>query len=152
MSKLSKLGKIVEISGFAEKGFEAICGIKMGEGGRKEFSFGTLIPTGVFLEGKLLTYMYSSYVEYGDKWYVTTDYFPDQKPSSVIDEEFLWVIIQYSSGIETEAKKIAGKTPTEGIFEMHVGETVTVKKAENISETYMVVQGGNELFLVKKNR
>ena len=35
---------------------------------------------------------------------------------------------------------------------MKVGDTVTVKKIGAKPETYMAVQAGNEMFLVKKNR
>jgi len=35
---------------------------------------------------------------------------------------------------------------------MKVGDTVKVNKAGAVSEIYMAVQAGNELFLVKKNR
>ena len=67
-------------------------------------------------------------------------------------EDYLFVIIPYSTTIETTAKKIAGRYPNEAILEMHVGDTVVVKKAGAKPETYMAVQAGNELFLIKKNR
>jgi len=67
-------------------------------------------------------------------------------------EEKLWVIIPYSGAIETTAKKIAGRTQNEAILEMYHGDTVKVNKAGALPETYMAVQAGNELLLVKKNR
>lgn len=55
--------------------------------------------------------------------------------------------------IETSGKKIAGRYPTEAILEMKAGDTLSVNKGGcTKTETYMVVQAGNELFLVKKNR
>lgn len=148
-----KLGKIVEISGFnSEKGFEIIYGIDINEGGKKRYSFCTIIPTGVYMEGTRLTYIYSGYLkEKPNVYIVSTDSDPKQKPDAKLEEEFLWVIIPYSSGIESNAEKIDGSHPTEAILKMCVGETVTVRKA-GTTETYMVAKAGNELFLVKKNR
>lgn len=67
-------------------------------------------------------------------------------------EERLWVIIPWASEIKTTCKKIAGRYLTEAILEMKVGDTVSVNKGGGAkAETYMVVQAGNELFLIKKN-
>jgi len=76
----------------------------------------------------------------------------DGMPEEKNIEERLWVIIPYSSTIETTAQRIAGRYPEEAILEMKVGDTVKVNKAGAVSEIYMAVQAGNELFLVKKNR
>lgn len=67
-------------------------------------------------------------------------------------EDHLLVIIPYSATIETTAKRIAGRNPTEAVLEMHAGDTVRVNKIGAVPEVYMAVQAGNELFLVKKNR
>ena len=77
-----------------------------------------------------------------------TDGMPDKKDV----EERLWVIIPWSVEIRTTAQKIAGRYPEEAILEMKLGDTVTVSKGSDAVETYMVVQGDNELFLVKKKR
>ena len=67
-------------------------------------------------------------------------------------EERLLVIIPHFTEFKTSCKKIAGRYPEEGIIEMKVGDTVTVNKIGAKPETYMAVQAGNEMFLVKKNR
>ena len=67
-------------------------------------------------------------------------------------EERLLVIIPHFTEFKTKCKKIAGRYPEEGIIEMKVGDTVTVNKIGAKPETYMAVQAGNEMFLVKKNR
>ena len=76
----------------------------------------------------------------------------DGMPEEKDVEERLWVIIPWSTEIKTSAKKIAGRYPEEAILEMKLGDTVIVSKGSDAVETYIVVQGGNELFLVKKNR
>jgi len=67
-------------------------------------------------------------------------------------EDYLLVIIPYASDIKTTAVKIAGKYPTEAILEMHAGDTIKVCYAGVNYGTYMAVQAGNEMFLIKKNR
>ena len=76
----------------------------------------------------------------------------DGMPKERDIEERLLVIIPWSSKINTTCQKIAGRYPEEAILEMKAGDTVTVNKAGAEAETYMAVQAGNELFLVKKNR
>ena len=150
------LGKIVELSGIkSQDGFEVIDGLEMYEDGRIDFSFGSIVSAEVHKKGTRITYIYSYCLrkeqDLKKEYVVSTDSDPNEKPSSELEEDFLWVFIPYSSGIETKAKKVAGIYSTEAILEMKVGETVTVKKADAF-ETYLVVKAGNELFLVKKTR
>ena len=153
-----KLGKIVELSGIAlENGFEVIDGIEMCEDGRIDLGFGSIVAVAArFSKRTRVKYMYSYFLksqhDLFKEYFISTETDPNQLPNSDLHEEFLWVIIPYSSGIETNAKKVAGRYPTEAILKMYVGDTVEVRKAGAISETYMVTKAGNELFLVKKNR
>ena len=151
------LGKIVELSGIAlENGFEVIYGIDMYEDGRRDFGFASIVASASFPKRTRVSYMYgyclSNEQDLFKEYVIETDTNTDKLPNSEFEEEFLWVIIPYSSGIETSAKRVAGRYLTEAILEMRVGDTVEVRKAGGTPETYMVVQGGNELFLVKKNR
>lgn len=86
------------------------------------------------------------------EYMVNNNLLVDCKPEEKEVEERLWVIIPYSSKIETTAKRIAGRYPEESMLEMQAGDTVTVEKAGAEPETYMAVQAGNEMFLIKKNR
>lgn len=152
------LGKIVELSGIAlENGFEVIYGMDMYEDGRRDFGFVSIVSGACFSKSRThLNYMYgyslSKEEEFFKEYIIETDTDSTKLPNPELDEEFLWVIIPYSSGIETNAKRVAGRYPTEAILEMYVGDTVEVRKAGGTPETYMVVKAGNELFLVKKNR
>ena len=152
------LGKIVELSGIAlQNGFEVIYGIDMYQDGRRDLGFVSIVSGTSFSQTRVhVNYMYSYCLrkeqDLFKEYIIGTDKDPTQLPNSELNEEYLWVIIPYSSGIETNAKKVAGRYPTEAVLEMRVGDTVEVRKAGGIPETYMVVQAGNELFLVKKNR
>ena len=152
-----KLGKIAEISGIAlENGFEVIYGIDVYEDGKRDLGFVSLVVARSFPKRTRVTYMYSYCLrkeqDLFKEYIIGTDKDPTQLPNSELNEEYLWVIIPYSSGIETNAKRVAGRYPTEAVLEMRVGDTVEVRKAGGTPENYMVVKAGNELFLVKKNR
>ena len=151
------LGKIVELSGIALKnGFEVNYGIDMYEDGRRDFGFASIVASTSFPKRTRVNYMYgytlSKEQDLFKEYIIETDTNTAQLPNSEFDEEFLWVIIPYTSGIITNAQKVAGRNPTEAILQMRVEDTVEVRKAEGVSETYMVAKAGNELFLVKKNR
>ena len=63
------------------------------------------------------------------------------------------VIIPKSLHIDSKAEKVAGRYPDEGVWVMLEGETIEVSKGVGYpKETYMVVRGGKELFLVKLGR
>lgn len=151
------LGKITELSGISSPdGFEVIYGIDVYEDGRRDLGFVSLEMGGeVFSNRTHVTYIIGYCLDDSEqesfKKYHIGICEENQIPEE-ISEEYLFVIIQYSSGIETTCKRLAGRNPTEAILKMHEGDTVKVSKAGGISETYMVVKAGNELFLVKKNR
>lgn len=148
-------GKIAQILGISlEDGFEVKYGINVRKDGIADFKFATIK-------------LYNIESEEGNSPYIcgTTivnkpDGFKDIFLKSIEEEyirkedieDCILVIIPYSETIETTATKIAGRYSTEAILEMHVGDTVTVQKIRAKTETYMAVQAGNELFLVKKNR
>ena len=68
-------------------------------------------------------------------------------------EDYLMVIIPKAWSISSKAEKVAGRYPDEGIWVMVDGETIELFSGfGSQKETYMVVRGGNELFLVKMNR
>ena len=150
-------GKIVQLLGIPlEDGFEVVEGVEFNPFGKVDLQFATL---------KTLKSLYSHFkvdlkVIYchgvslkkecdGFKDFLVNNY---GMPQETDVEERLWVIIPYSSTIETTSKKIAGRYPHEAILEMKVGDTVKVNKRGTVFEMYMVVQAGNELFLIKKNR
>lgn len=149
------LEKIVELRGIPlENGYEIIYGADFDKEDKVDFGFSKL-----FLGTGYLKPIHETYV-YGHMLIKEKDLFKDfllNNTENLIGsdeiEEQLLVIIPYSTIIETTGKKIAGRYPTEAILEMRSGDIVKVSKCSNIeAETYMVVQGGNELFLVKKNR
>lgn len=70
-------------------------------------------------------------------------------------EEYLLVIVPHANHLKTNATRIAGRYPCEAILEMHAGDTVEVSKTYNGYENlhvFMVVEAGNELFLIEKTR
>ena len=72
-------------------------------------------------------------------------------PVSAVEDTLL-VIIDFG-WFETSAKKIAGRFEYEGILEMHAGDVIYISKGLNyIKKTFMAVQVGNELILIKKER
>lgn len=68
------------------------------------------------------------------------------------NEEYLLVIIPWVYKYESPERRIAGRYPEEAILVLKPGETLTLHFNSSKKETYMAVQAGNELFLVKKNR
>jgi len=150
-----RLGKIAQLRGKPlEDGFRVEYGIDIPKNRVADFNFATLSIIGIRVGTPICTYYGScALIKKED---VFRDFLLsglDEKEIRKEDiEENLLVIIPYSSKIETTAKQIAGRYPEEAILLMHVGDTVKVKKAGAKSETYMAVQAGNEIFLVKKNR
>ena len=67
-------------------------------------------------------------------------------------EEYLLVIIPWVYKYEAPEKRIAGRYPEEAILVLKPGETLILYDNENVKETFMAVQAGNEIFLIKKNR
>lgn len=67
------------------------------------------------------------------------------------NEEYLLVLIPWVSKYEAPEKRIAGRYPEEAVLVLKPGETLTLYGSDK-KEKYMVVQAGNELFLVKKQR
>ena len=147
------LGKIVELRGIPlENGFEAVYGIAVPWTGRKDIGFAQIeLTTNRFNTIQEITYIYDYEVTKQHDGFKNI-LVRNLKPKKEDSEEYLFVIIRYSQVIETTATKIAGRYPCEAILKMHVGDTVKVNKACSDSETYMAVQAGNEMFLVKKNR
>ena len=149
------LEKIVELRSIPLKnGYEIIYGADFDQEDKVDFGFSKL-----FLGTGYMKPVHETYA-HGHMLMKEKDLFKDfllNNTENEIDpneiEEQLLVIIPYSTIIETTSKKIAGRFPTEAILEMRSGDTVKVSKgSKKESETYMVVQAGNELFLVKKNR
>ena len=166
-------GKIVQLLGTPmEEGFEAVYGAHFDIDMSVRLDFATIFMGGTRKPGDYM------YVQGGISIGKEQDGYKElnvcKMPDEYIDEEAiedtLVVIIPYSSIIVTTAKKVAGRYPTEAILEMHAGDTVKVQKADSgifemhedeligvgVStaepETYMAVQAGNELLLVKKYR
>lgn len=151
------LGKIVELSGIPSgNGFKVIDGIELYEDGKIDLGFVSIVSRAELPKRARITYIYSYWLKKRQglfkEYIISTDRDINSKPLSELIEEYMWVIIPYSSGIESDAKKIAGRNSTEAILEMYVGDTVTVRKGECDPETYIVAKAENELFLVKKNR
>ena len=152
------LGKILQLRGIPmEDGFRVVDGVDFCIYGIADLRFATLISyENPRKNSYKVTYCWGFHLDKqhdGFKdFHVNNCALKDGMPEEKDVEERLWVIIPWSSEIKTTAKKIAGRYPEEAILEMKVGDTVTVQKDSTHPETYMVVQGGNELFLVKKNR
>lgn len=152
------LGKILQLRGIPmEDGFRVVDGVDFCIYGIADLRFATLISyENPRKNSYKVTYCWGFHLDKqhdGFKdFHVNNCALKDGMPEEKDVEERLWVIIPWSSEIKTTAKKIAGRYPEEAILEMKVGDTVTVCKGSDAVETYVVVQGGNELFLVKKNR
>ena len=152
------LGKILQLKGIPmENGFRVEEGVDFCIYGTADLRFATLTSYEnprkdtykvTYCWGFHLEKQHDGFKEFHVNNLALKDGMPDKKDV----EERLWVIIPWSVEIRTTAKKIAGRYPEEAILEMKLGDTVTVSKGSDAVETYMVVQGDNELFLVKKNR
>ena len=152
------LGKLVQLKGIPmEDGFRVNYGVDFCKYGIADLRFATLVlghnpvKNGynvIYCWGLGLPESHDGFKEF----VVNNLDLVDNKPDEKEIEERLWVIIPYSETIKTTAKKIAGRYPGESILEMQSGDTVTVNKVGADSETYLAVQAGNELFLVKKTR
>ena len=147
------LGKIVQLLGIPlEDGFEVKYGIEADEYRKIDLKFATLSLSGPISEENYITHIWYYWERNKSDGFIE---FLIQIPDKIYEkdvEDFLFVIIPYSSKINTTGKKVAGRYPTEAILEMKAGDTVTVNKGGAEEETYMAVQAGNELFLIKKNR
>lgn len=152
------LGKIIQLLGVPmEDGFRVVEGIDFDYFGNADVRFARLEMMVNPCKNKLhSSYCWSftllkEHDGFKDFWVNNNDLIDCKPPEDVVEEK-LWVIIPHSSEIETTAKRIAGRYPEEAILEMNAGDTVKVSKAGAAPETYMAVQAGNELFLVKKTR
>ena len=152
------LGKIVRLLGVPmEDGFRVVEGVDFCKFGTADLRFATLILYHNPLKNDFkVTYCWGLSLDKQDDGFkdfsVNNLALKDGMPEEKDIEERLWVIIPWSDKIITTSKRIAGRYPEEAILEMQAGETVTVNKAGAKPETYMAVQAGNELLLVKKNR
>ena len=148
-------GKIVQLRGIPlEDGFRVEYGIDFPWYLVADFGFATISLAGVNPAPAHYTYIFWHIIDKendGFKHFLI-QYAKKNMYSEKDVEEYLFVIIPHSAKIETSAKKIAGRYPEEAILEMHAGDTVKVCKGGADPETYMAVQAGNELFLIKKNR
>ena len=152
------LGKIVQLLGAPmEDGFRVVEGVEFCIYGTADLQFATLISYEnprkasykvTYCWGFHLDKQHDGFKDFSVNNLALKDGMPEEKDI----EERLWVIIPWSDKIKTSSKRIAGRYPEEAILEMKVGDTVTVQKDSTCPETYMVVQAGNELFLIKKNR
>lgn len=147
------LKKIVQLNPL-EKGFEVVYGVLADSNGEVNLNFAKLELEPTKYRTTLCTYICNQMITTREDGYKNILVFWKDKDDLKKDamEESLYVIIKESLLIKTDAVKIAGRNLTEAILEMRAGDTVKVSRGEPFSETYMVVQGGNELFLVKKNR
>lgn len=152
------LGKIVQLLGVPLKnGFEVVEGVDFCRYGTADLGFATLKSLYTPLKNNYkVTYCWEFCLDKehdGFKDFLVNNLaLKEGMPEEKDIEEKLLVVIPYSSTIETTAKKIAGRYPHEAILEMKAEDTVKVSKGDATPETYMAVQAGNELFLVKKNR
>ena len=152
------LGKLVQLLGVPMgDGFRVVEGVDFCQLGTADFRFAylTLLYNPHKSDYKVtycwefhLDEQYDGFKDFSVNNLALKDGMPEAKDI----EERLLVIIPWSSKIETTCKKIAGRYPEEAILEMKAGDTVTVNKAGAETETYMAIQAGNELFLIKKNR
>ena len=154
------LGKIVQLLGVPmEDGFRVVEGVDFDIYGIADLRFAKLIAyynpiprknnyKVTYCWGFSLAKQHDGFKDFSVNNLALKDGIPEEKDI----EQILWVIIPYSDEIETTAKQIAGRYPEEAILEMKAGDTVVVNKAGAEKETYMAVQAGNELFLIKKNR
>ncbi|MGM9969999.1 MAG: hypothetical protein ACI35S_06355 [Anaeroplasma sp.] len=150
------IGKIVQLLGIPSKeGFEVVYGVDLNDGGQIRFDFATISITNIPKQENRCTYINECGI------YLTLkDGFKEILLQGISEEELnkedieghLFVIIPHSADIKTTARSLAGRYSTEAILKMNAGDTVMVNKADEVTETYMAVKAGNELFLVKKNR
>lgn len=156
------VGKIVRLEGIPGKsGFEVLYGFDDIPTARhipvKEFS--TFLVSISF--GNLDPDVSRTYIKGGHVITDRKDGFKDilifnNNLSKEDNEDYLLVIIPYASQLISTSKKLAGRYYyySEAVLEMYPGDTVTVSKsfAKEDREVFMVVQAGNELFLIKKTR
>ena len=107
-----------------------------------------------FVLSRIFTYIYGghSITDKGDGFKEITIF---NGLLSVHDvEKYLLVVIPHAPfEFSTTGKKIAGRYPYEGIVELHNGDTICVLcNSYGVYDTFMAVQAGNELFLIKKER
>ena len=141
-----KFGKVVRILGLPlSDGFELLYGL---ETNRYELGFASICR----LKGGDPTYFKRVYIDVKEDKRKEINIFDAQLEDEDVEDTLL-VIIPHAVQLISSAKRLAGRYPTEAILAMHVGDTVELSKNCTGRRTvYMVVQAGNELFLVKKNR
>ena len=152
------LGKIVQLLGVPmEDGFRVVEGVEFCVYGIADLRFATLISyenprknnyTVTYCWGFNLHKQHDGFKDFLVNNCALKNGMPEEKDI----EERLLVIIPHFTEFKTKCKKLAGRYPEEGIIEMKVGDTVTVNKIGAKPETYMAVQAGNEMFLVKKKK
>ena len=149
-------GKIVQLRGVPlEDGFEVEYGVALHQDCTVDFESARISAVGIsdvkkkciYCGAYVISKLHDSFAD------ILLPVFDEKYLNPNVDiEDYLLVIIPYSSKIETTAKKIAGRYSTEAFLEMHAGDTIKVCKVGANPETYMAVQAGNEMFLIKKNR
>jgi len=148
-------GKIVQLRGIElEDSFEVEYGIDFEYGCKVDFIFANIAIAGVDPKPAHHTYVWGYMIKSVQDGFkeLVIQYAKEDMYNENDVEEYLFVVIPYASRIETTSKKIAGRYSTEAILEMHAGDIVKVNRGGCDPETYMVVQAGNELFLVRKYR
>lgn len=148
------VGKIVQLLGKKNSGFEVVYGIDNNIiDNRYLLDFGEIV-LGNNEPNATATYIYGGQIveEQGDG-YKKVVIFNKELPKEAI-EDYLLVIIPYAAQLaKTGGTRIAGRYYYEAILEMRNGDTVEVSKSfSGEREIYMAVQAGNEMFLLKKNR
>jgi len=151
------LGKIVMLKGIPlEDGFKVYEGVEFKEGKFCEFAFAELTLLELPKKSYQPTYCWGieqkESTDGHNKFLVNNLGLSDNKPEKDFAEDRIWVIIPHAAAINTTAKKIAGRNPCYGIFEMKRGDFIKVKKAGAKAELYMAVNAGNEMFLIKRTR
>lgn len=150
------IGKIVQLLGkTASEGFEVVYGINEDSliNGRYALNFGEISLGNIDINATK-TYIYGGHIvrEKGDGFKSILVFNGDIDDEE--KEEYLLLIIPSGAfQLVTNAKRIAGRYPYEGIFAMYPGDKVEVSKSINSSrDVYIAVQAENEMFLIKKNR
>lgn len=151
------LGKLVQLLCVPmQDGFTVVEGVDFRWDGKADFEFATLeLLYNPFKENYKVIHCWKVYLNKqhdGFKDFLVNNLALKNGPEEKEVEERLWVIIPHFSKIETTSERIAGRYPTETILEMKSGDIIKVNRTGEEPETYMAVQAGNELFLIKKHR
>lgn len=152
------IGKLARLEGIpGENSFKVFYGVDLEPNGR-DFS--------IFYPITFPNLSFANLDPKVSKTYIKGDYIITDKPDGFKDilifnsdlsqddkEDYLLVIIPYAAQLHSTSKKVAGRYFQEAVLEMRPGDTVEVSKSfTGNREVFMVVQAGNELFLIKKTR